>query len=64
MEILFRNKRNTPKLCMKVSCDNIWHLKDYEIDKLNKILSLNEGYKWEPVKKGFAYDNNLPLIEV
>lgn len=62
MEILFRNKRNTAKLCMKVSCENIHSLKDYEVDKLKDILSLNEGYKWEPVRTGFAYENNLPLI--
>ena len=67
MEILFRNKRNTAKLCMKVSCvdeghQDIWHLRDYEVDKLKEILSLNEGYKWEPVRTGFAYENNLPLI--
>ena len=62
MEILFRNKRNTAKLCMKVSCESIHNFKDYEVDKLNEILSLNEGYKWEPVKTGFAYENKLPLI--
>lgn len=62
MEILFRNKRNTAKLCVKVSCENIHSFKDYEVDKLNEILSLNEGYKWEPVRTGFAYENNLPLI--
>jgi hypothetical protein len=62
MEILFRNKRNTAKLCMKVSCEDIWHFKDYELNKLNETLSLNKGYKWEPVRTGFAYNNNLPLI--
>ncbi len=64
MEILFRNKRNTAKLCMKVSEDvtTIRDLKAYELNKLNETLSLNEGYKWEPVRTGFAYDNNLPLI--
>lgn len=62
MEILFRNKRNTAKLCVKVSCKNIHSFKDYEVDKLKEILSLNEGYKWEPVRTGFAYENNLPLI--
>lgn len=51
MEILFRNRRRTAKLCMKVSCvdeghQDIWHLRDYEIDKLKEVLSLNEGYKW------------------
>jgi hypothetical protein len=62
MEILFRNKRNTTKLCMKIRGENIHTLEDYEIDTLKEILSLNEGYKWEPVRTGFAYDNNLPLI--
>lgn len=62
MEILFRNERNTAKLCVKVSCENIHSFKDYEVDKLNEILSLNEGYKWEPVRTGYAYDHNLPLI--
>lgn len=62
MEILFRNKRGTAKLCVKASCENIHNFKDYEVDKLNEILSLNEGYKWEPVRTGFALDNNLPLI--
>ena len=67
MEILFRNRRRTAKLCMKVSCaderhQDIWHLRDYEVDKLKEILSLNEGYKWEPVRTGYAYENNLPLI--
>ena len=62
MEILFRNKRNTAKLCMKVKGENIQTLENYENNKLNEILSLNEGYKWEPVRTGFAYDNNLPLI--
>ena len=61
MEILFRNKRNTAKLCIKVKGENIHTLENYEINKLNEILSLNEGYKWEPVRTGFAYDNNLPL---
>ena len=64
MEILFRNKRHTAKLCMKVSCENIYNLKDYEVAKLKEMLSLNEGYRWEPVRTGFAYDNNLPLIRV
>ena len=63
MEILFRNKRNTAKLCMKVSCNNINCLKDSEINKLEKILSMNEGYTWQPVRDGFAYDNKLLLIE-
>lgn len=62
MEILFRNKRNTAKLCMKVSCKNLHNLTNYEVDKLHEILSLNEGYRWEPVRTGFAYENNLPLI--
>lgn len=62
MEILFRNKHNTAKLCMKTKGENIHTLEDYEIDKLNEILSLNEGYKWEPVRTGFAYENKLPLI--
>lgn len=62
MEILFRNKRNTAKFCMKVKGENIHALEDYEINKLTEILSLNEGYKWEPVKTGFAYKNKLPLI--
>lgn len=62
MEILFRNKHNTAKLCMKVSCENIHSFTDYEVYRLNEILSLNEGYKWEPVKTGYAYDHNLPLI--
>lgn len=62
MEILFRNKRRTAKLCMKVKGENIYTLENYEIDKLKEILSLNEGYRWEPVRTGFAYDNNLPLI--
>lgn len=62
MEILFRNKQNTAKLCMKVSGENIHHLKEYEIKTLNEILSLNDGYKWELVRTGFAYDNKLPLI--
>ena len=62
MEILFRNKRGTAKLYVKVSCENVYSIKDYEVDKLNEILYLNEGYKWEPVRTGFAHDNNLPLI--
>lgn len=62
MEILFRNKRGTAKLCMKVGCVNVFELKEYEIKKLNGILEINEGYKWEPVKTGFAEENNLPLI--
>ena len=62
MEILFRNKRNTAKLCMKVSCSHLSNLTNYEVDKLQEILSLNEGYRWEPVRTGFAYENNLPLI--
>lgn len=62
MEILFRNKRNTAKLCMKVRGENICTLEYYETIKINEILSLNEGYKCEPVRTGFAYDNNLPLI--
>jgi len=62
MEILFRNKHNTAKLCMKVSCENIHSFTDYEVYRLNEILSLNKGYKWEPVRTGFAYENNLPLI--
>lgn len=64
MEILFRNKRRTAKLCMKINGDNICDLKDFEIKKLNEILSLNKGYVWEPVRDGFAYSNNLPLIGV
>ena len=64
MEILFRNKRRTAKLCMKVKGDSICDLKDFEINKLNEILSLNEGYVWEPVRDGFAHSNNLPLIGV
>jgi hypothetical protein len=62
MEILFRNKRGTAKLCMKLSCESVYCVKDYEVDKLIEILYLNEGYKWEPVRTGFAYENNLPLI--
>jgi hypothetical protein len=49
---------------MKAKGENIHTLEDYEINKLNEILSLNEGYKWEPVRTGFAYDNKLPLIGV
>lgn len=62
MEILFRNKRNTAKLCMSVQGESIVTLKEYEVQKINEILAFNEGYKWEPVRTGFAYDNNLPLI--
>jgi hypothetical protein len=62
MEILFRNKRNTAKFCMLVKGESIWTLKEYEQKKLNEILAMNEGYKWEPVRTGFAYENNLPLI--
>lgn len=62
MEILFRNKRNTAKLCMSVQSESIVTLKEYEVQKINEILAFNEGYKWEPVRTGFAYENNLPLI--
>ena len=62
MEILFRNKRGTAKLCMKCKGENIWKLESYEQDALTEILCLNAGYKWEPVRTGFAYENNLPLI--
>ncbi len=62
MEILFTNKRGTAKLCMKVSGEDVWKLKDYEVLKLNEILHLNDDYKWKPVRTGFAYDNKLPLI--
>ena len=64
MELLFRNKRRTAKLCMKVNCENIYHLSDTEINKLNEILDLNNGYSWEPVRTGFACENKLPLIAV
>lgn len=62
MEILFLNKRGTTKLCMKVSVDDIWSMKEHEVLKLNEILSLNPEYKWKPVRTGFAYDKKLPLI--
>ena len=62
MEILFRNKRNTAKLCMMCKGENVLRLEDYEVDSIREILSFNEGYKWEPVRTGFAYDNNLPLV--
>ena len=62
MEILFRNKRRTAKLCMKVSCDDVWHFNENELDMLKGIIAMNEGYTWEPVRTGFARDNNLPLI--
>jgi hypothetical protein len=62
MEILFRNKRGTAKLCMRASTENIWDIPEAEVNRLNDILSLNEGYTWIPVRTGFAKDNKLPLI--
>lgn len=44
MEILFRNKRKTAKLCMKVKGESIFSLEDRELDKISEILSLNDGY--------------------
>lgn len=64
MELLFRNKRRTAKLCLKVSCNNIWHLNENEVNKITEIIDMNEGYTWEPVKDGFAYAEKLPLIKV
>lgn len=62
MEILFRNRRKTAKLCMRMSSGDVSHFEDHELVRLKEILSLNKGYTWEPVRDGFAHDNNLPLI--
>ena len=62
MELLFRNKNWTAKFCMKVSVKNIYNLTENEADRLNEILSMNDGYTWEPVRTGYAHDNKLPLI--
>lgn len=62
MEILFRNKRGTAKLCMAVSCNSVWHLNDREVNKITEVTTVNKGYTWEPVRDGFAHTEKLPLI--
>lgn len=63
MEVLFRNKRGTAKLCMKVSCNSVWHLNDREVNKITEIIDMNKGYTWEPVRDGFAHTEKLSLIK-
>lgn len=63
MELLFRNKRGTKKLCMSVEVEDIMKLDDKDIDKLKEILELNAGYNWQPVSTGYAAKYNLPLIK-
>ncbi len=62
MELLFTNRNNTRKFCIKVSGESIQELTENEIARLNEILEINDGFKWIPVRAGFAKSNKLPLI--
>ena len=39
-----------------------WYKNDVVLILTQEVLAFNEGYKWEPVRTGFAYANKLPLI--
>ena len=62
MEILFRNKLRTAKMCMKADGNMVQNLSDRDINLINMILNANSGYAWEPVEDGFAKRHKLPLI--
>lgn len=62
MEILFRNKNNVCKFCLKTKADNIYELSKKECLFINDTVALNAGFRWEPVATGFAAANKLPLL--
>lgn len=61
MEILFRNKRGTAKVCISTECENVQFFSENLCECINEICSLN-NYRWEPVSNGYAKRNNLPLV--
>ena len=62
MEILIRNKRNTAKLCLKVEARSVGELDGPELAALLAVLEANDGYRWEPVRDGYARGRKLPLV--
>ena len=62
MEILFRNKSNVCKFCLKTKADNIYELSEKEYLFINNTVTLNTGFMWEPVATGFAAASKLPLL--